>query len=79
MHIGEDGAREFYVRLDVEQNPDVIYQVNQQAFSRLFPQGSALVDFPALDVQDQGLGKIVVEVGGERIVMIRDFKSSMTG
>jgi uncharacterized protein DUF4340 len=62
----------FYVRLEVQQDPDVIYDVSEYEFRQMFPQGSTLFDLPKLDVAKEGPTRIVVErSGGEAISMSR--------
>ena len=68
-----DSANEhFYVRLDVAQDPDVVYDVSEYEFRQMFPLGSTLFDLPKLDVPKEGPTRIVVErSGGEKVDMSR--------
>ena len=62
----------FYVRLDVPQDPDVVYDVSEYEFRQMFPQGASLFDLPKVDVAKEGPTRIVVErQGGETIAMSR--------
>lgn len=57
-----DAASEhFYVRLDVAQDPDVVYEAGEYEFHQLFPQGMVLFDLPKLDVPKEGPTRLVVE------------------
>jgi len=64
-----DAANEhFYVRLDVQQDPDVVYDVSEYEFRQMFPQGSTLFDLPKLDVPKEGPTRIVIERPGRDTV-----------
>jgi hypothetical protein len=56
-----DAANEhWYVRLDVAQDPDVVYEASEYEFHQLFPQGQVLFDLPRVDVPREGPTRIVV-------------------
>src|SRR5262249_27250636 len=60
------------VRLDVQQDPEVLYDVSEFEFRQMFPPGATLFDLPKLDVPKEGPTRIVVvRQGGERISMSR--------
>jgi hypothetical protein len=60
-----DAASEhYYVRLDVAQDPDVVYEANEYEFHQLFPQGQVLFDLPKLDVPKDGPTRLVVDKKG---------------
>ena len=66
------GGDHFYVRLDVAQDPDVIYDVSEYEFRQMFPQGSTLFDLPKLDVPKEGPTRVVIErPSGETVEMTR--------
>ncbi len=50
----------FFARLDVEQDPDVVYECAKYPWDRLFPTGGSIFDLPTLDVVDDGLGRILI-------------------
>ncbi len=59
------GARDaegekFYVRLDSEQQPDVVYECESWQWRRLFPQGSVLFEFPALGGDDADVDRVAI-------------------
>ena len=60
----DHGAQTFHLRLDVAQDPDVVYEASRWSFERRFPPGSKLFDFKTLDVADEGLVRI--EIASER-------------
>lgn len=62
----------YYVRLDVQQDPDVVYDVSEYEFRQMFPPGATMFDLPKLDVPKEGPTHVVVErPGGETIEMSR--------
>lgn len=62
----------FYVRLDAQQDPDVVYDVSEYEFRQMFPQGSTLFELPKLDVAKEGPTRLVIErTGAEKIDMSR--------
>jgi hypothetical protein len=66
------GNDHFYVRLDVQQDPDVIYDVSEYEFRQMFPQGSTLFELPKPDVAKEGPTRLVIERSkGEAIDMSR--------
>ena len=50
-----------YVRLDAEQDPDVLWEVASYEFGRVFPRGQTFFDLPKADAPEEGVGRIVVE------------------
>ena len=64
-------GKRFFVRLDVEQDPDVVYECQQYAWEQLFPPGSQLFEFPSLGVANKGLGQVRVEKAPETFAMTR--------
>jgi hypothetical protein len=64
-------AKRFFARLDVEQDPDVVYECQQYAFERLFTPGSQLFEFSSLGVENKGLGQVRIESVPETFAMTR--------
>jgi hypothetical protein len=61
----------YFVRLDTEQDPDVVYECTQYAWERLFPPGSQLFEFASLGVANKGLGQVRIEGGDVPFAMTR--------
>jgi hypothetical protein len=68
------------LRLDSKQDPDIVYELTQWEFQRLFPAGSGLFKMESVPVKDEQLQRVVVEQTGEkrgepavpRIEVVRD-------
>jgi hypothetical protein len=54
----------WYVRLDVQQDPDVVYEASDYEFHQMFPSGAALFDLPKIDAQKSPPTRVVVEHTG---------------
>lgn len=64
-------GQKYYVRLDAEQDPDVVYECSRYTFERLFPPGSQLFEFTTLGVQEKTLGQVRIEGTTEPFAMQR--------
>lgn len=62
----------FYVRLDAEQEVDVVYEASEYEFHRMFPQGMTLFELPKPLAPKEDAVRIVVErKGRDRIEIAR--------
>jgi hypothetical protein len=64
-------AEHFYVRLDVQQDPDVLYEASEYEFHQLFPAGSTLFELPRIDSKDQPTRVVVERKGRDKIELTR--------
>ncbi len=60
----------WYVRLDVPQDPDVVYEASEYEFHQMFPAGAAIFDLPKIDVTKSPPTRVVVEHTGRDTVEI---------
>ncbi len=61
----------YYVRLDTEQDPDVVYECAKWAWESLLPPGSQIFEFSSLGVQNDGLGQVRIDGADEPFAMTR--------
>lgn len=60
----------WYVRLDVQQDPDVVYEASDYEFHQMFPAGAAIFDLPKIDLQKSPPTRVVVEHTGRDTIEI---------
>ncbi len=61
----------FYVRLDSEQDPPVVYKLTSWSWNPVFAPGSSLFDLQPVEVKDADLGRVVIRAGERTFEMSR--------
>ena len=65
-----------FVRLDAQQDPDIVYDATSWEWQRLFPTGASLFELKPLEVVDANVHRIVVttsaKAGDARLEIVRE-------
>lgn len=68
----KDGVKSYHVRLDVAQDPDVVYEVTSWEFGKIFPDGGTLYALEAPQVIEPRIGRLVIRNGTDTIELQRN-------